>query len=824
MGFKIIGIRVLSGCSPKIRKVLKEDESYFLCDGYKASQDGLSVIKTTSEPLPESIERLYDVKGAGDHSVHVTVSAIVGKNGDGKSTLIEVVLRIINNFAYCFGFLHDQGSIKLIIGLKAILHYEVDGVLYSIRCLNGETSWYENNQRIELGASTDFAKKKVLKEIHAEKLFYSLIINYSLYAYNSMLLRQENDGDGCWVDELFHKNDSYQTPIVLNPMRDEGNIDVNKEEYLSKQRLISIFTTVNKTLSAEEKRESRSISDTEVAIGYAFKLEEEAKLTTKTIAEHFVSQKNTYYEWEELKGATERREPVNENIIGGIQGFLMDFFVSRRGTIIPDNLLSLAKEKNNRHPQELTDLSRIINAVIHTFSLDKSLKGRFDYSLFNRFKNWNRPKMNYAQFYRLLLIVAVWKELTKDNRFYMQGARLDEVLKQRHINPKAAAMLYVLYKVVSIRINYPSIAQNIPLKDEKYNVLTNAWPNAEIEKAVKSDVDAICNTRDYRTLKLYQTLNYLKREDDDWYCATTSMPQGIEGYNHFIDFDKLKKAIKSNKPKEAMEYLPSPIFYGDIVLKNDEDCYTMSTLSSGMTQRLNSVGSFVYHLRNLDDSQKAKNLIDYQNILVIFEEVELYFHPEYQKSYLKYLLKQIERSYLQRIKNIHIIYVTHSPFILSDVLKENMLCLTDGRMDDKKGFDTFGANIHNLLRNPFFMRSGTIGDYAQMTINRIIAALKIYEWLTRNNDANLRYLNQTEIKDSLKHLNYVSLDPELFFKEFPKESLFELISMIDEPLIRHSLTEMWNKQFCSKSEIEKRIEYLESELKRLKGTTNTEER
>lgn len=53
-----------------------------------------------------------------------------------------------------------------------------------------------------------------------------------------------------------------------------------------------------------------------------------------------------------------------------------------------------------------------------------------------------------------------------------------------------------------------------------------------------------------------------------------------------------------------------------------------------MIQRLNSVGSFIYHIRNLDNEQKDDLLIDYSNITVIFEEVELYFHPEYQKSYL----------------------------------------------------------------------------------------------------------------------------------------------------------------------------------------------
>lgn len=90
------------------------------------------------------------------------------------------------------------------------------------------------------------------------------------------------------------------------------------------------------------------------------------------------------------------------------------------------------------------------------------------------------------------------------------------------------------------------------------------------------------------------------------------------------------------------------------------------------------IGSFIYHLRNIDNQQKGDLLIDYSNVAVIFEEVELYFHPEYQKSYLNYLLKQLERAHIKKLRNLNIILVTHSPFVLSDVVSENILCLKNG--------------------------------------------------------------------------------------------------------------------------------------------------
>ena len=124
----------------------------------------------------------------------------------------------------------------------------------------------------------------------------------------------------------------------------------------------------------------------------------------------------------------------------------------------------------------------------------------------------------------------------------------------------------------------------------------------------------------------------------------------------------------------------------------------MASMSSGERQRLNSVGSFIYHLRNLDAEQTDDSKIQYKNLFVVFEEVELYFHPEYQKGYINSLLKQIRQSNLENVKSISMLFVTHSPFILSDVIKSNILYLKDGK--DARAImkvQTFASNINELL-------------------------------------------------------------------------------------------------------------------------------
>lgn len=85
-----------------------------------------------------------------------------------------------------------------------------------------------------------------------QSLFYTIVINYSHYAYNSLEYQSEIMGrykKKFWIEALFHKNDGYRTPIVLNPFRERGNIDINVETELAEQRsiaffLISSFTTL----------------------------------------------------------------------------------------------------------------------------------------------------------------------------------------------------------------------------------------------------------------------------------------------------------------------------------------------------------------------------------------------------------------------------------------------------------------------------------------------------------------------------------------------------------------------------------------------------
>ena len=143
-------------------------------------------------------------------------------------------------------------------------------------------------------------------------------------------------------------------------------------------------------------------------------------------------------------------------------------------------------------------------------------------------------------------------------------------------------------------------------------------------------------------------------------------------------------------------------------------------------------------------------------------------------------------------KRFHLIITSHSPFILSDLPKENIIFLEKGKQvyPFEDGKQTFGANIHTLLSHGFFMKDGLMGEFAKSKIDDVI-----------------NYLNgkESEIKDD--------------------NSAQNIINIIGEPIIKRELQRMLkNKmELSNKTEIDtikeeiklltKRLEDLEKEDK-----------
>jgi predicted ATP-binding protein involved in virulence len=147
-------------------------------------------------------------------------------------------------------------------------------------------------------------------------------------------------------------------------------------------------------------------------------------------------------------------------------------------------------------------------------------------------------------------------------------------------------------------------------------------------------------------------------------------------------------------------------------------------MSSGAKSRL----AFLARLFALSNNSTFQKKCDNGNVLLLVDEGEQYFHPQWQKEYISFLTRKAPL--VLRCKSLQIILTSHSPFVLSDLFKENVIYLTRNPKtkraevaDNEIMENTFAANIHTLFTNAFFMRDGLLGQFAQDKIDEILSPL-----------------------------------------------------------------------------------------------------
>lgn len=144
-----------------------------------------------------------------------------------------------------------------------------------------------------------------------------------------------------------------------------------------------------------------------------------------------------------------------------------------------------------------------------------------------------------------------------------------------------------------------------------------------------------------------------------------------------------------------------------------------------------------------------------KNIMLLIDEGDLYFHPQWQKKYLKDLLNWIKFIYPR--KKVQIVLCSHSPFIASDLPKQNLLFLStfgngNCQVQDKtEQNETFGANIHELFTDSFYLSDGLMGEFARTNISALIDELNESKAISKE-DYLLKYKNRIDIigEDFLK--------------------------------------------------------------------------
>lgn len=625
--FRIESIYISDNCDKKYCKILKK--------GYEH--------KFYSNKVTEDIN-LY-----GDN---INICALVGKNGSGKSSLLDMLYRIVNNFGYLLfeGAIMPGAEVPIFLkGIYASVKFKYGDKTFELKCEDKRMSLYSNE--IESIWNDEYNRKNIKCEEAgnnkgtydtgincdkediiniAKKFFFTIVTNYSIQSLNY----EDYEEEGPWIQKLFHKNDGYSLPIVLNPYRHEYGIDTEIEAELTNSRLSAIF--LNST-------EERPFLD-----GY----------NLNRLEYRFAPFK--YYR---IIYAAYRHWAINEQ--------KEDIYLDLENDY---DIMSFVEE-------------RFIEAY--------KTKGSYTNLIL---EGLDKLKLN---------------------------------LSQESPDSYKAACVYIVYKVLS-STKYPDYAQYF----QSLHRFEHCISCEVVDENVKKYIEKLFDDESHIANKLHQTVQFINNYDkiQKRYGVYLNDPDFSFDFRNYLDSGKSLDNIS-----DIIKELPPPIYKVEIFLnrsrkKNDKrsqmDEVLFSKLSSGEKQFAYMMSTYIYHLINLESIHTAtqtnsngSNRVAYSMINMIFDEMELCFHPEYQRTFVNNLVSYIKRAGFNKVFSFNIILTTHSPFILSDIPACNILALKDGAPDNSfKDEQTFAANIYDILGNKFFMEN-FIGEFASKEIDGIISRL-----------------------------------------------------------------------------------------------------
>ena len=321
---------------------------------------------------------------------------------------------------------------------------------------------------------------------------------------------------------------------------------------------------------------------------------------------------------------------------------------------------------------------------------------------------------------------------------------------------------------------------------------------------IPSNIEPLCQIihedRSHVTLKIRQSLNFLRRDLYKIDVESNSKEFTLEQVVELIN-----KVKEDQFFTETIDYLPPPIFMTRFHFKDKSH---FDQLSSGEKQQVYSNHSIIYHLKNIDSVfEGVGDKLKYNSVLLILDEIELYYHPQAQKRTIDRLLYILHKSNLKYVKNLNIMFLTHSPFILSDIPSEFTLKLREGEIFNQVEKEkTFAANITDLLTDSFFLEKGLMGEFAKRKIDEVVSWLNFK--ILDNEIKSLKSLEKDnkELQNSLVSKLAEHSEMKKAVKKISNKDCLQLISIVDEPLLKYKMEEMYFQAYPNEANREDAIE------------------
>ena len=664
---------------------------------------------------------------------NVRLHAIVGKNGSGKSSLLDIMIRIINNAGALMckkekrdasdrvsyvRHIHADLAFRTTFAMDGESQGKADADLIHVCkiCVRDTSLWLEFDDELYWLSDADILRTSLQeheicrhmmqqygRNFHdysdmqsdqrkheiASMLFYTIATNYSMLGFQASDYAEEEsleydeeiritDSQGRilttskgehivtagwvdkknWINGVFHKNDGYMCPLVLNPYRDGGVINMNNEASLTVSRLSALLLMY---------LHDRSLIDD-------YQLD-------------YIS-----YEYKE------------------------DFY-KRFDAIVANG----DPEKKN----QLADGGYL--KIFRTVAMTE--------------KTWS------------------WTILDE----------LGIPLEEYHQDIEVAARLYIVYKILNIAATYPRYAEY--RKIGKINKVFDGFKQVPSSDLLRELIGKVVERKTHIEQKFHQAYRFVMRINEqrgkgqidlDWLNKPFR-------YQEFIEHIPPREEVRNLD--DCLRILPPNLFRQTIYLKRVMNGRVIASgipfnrMSSGQRQMLYQLSTLIYHCLNLNSV--PENEIRYHNLNIILDEIEVCFHPEYQRMFISRMLELLcDTLHLNHVFGIHIWLTTHSPFILSDIPEPLITYMKHGHImsaeERKKDgiMPPMAANVSDLLQQSFFLENGFIGEYARKNILRVISYLR------------------NETSDG-----------------WDEDTLHSFIESIGEPFIKRNLMQMWKKRY-----------------------------
>ena len=715
--------------------------------------DYIKVFQGTHQRIRKNLKvgheyRFEEVLGPAFFAHHINVHAIVGKNGSGKSTLLEILFRLVNNLSFVLmGDIPRDGADDLcyVFGLYAEMYWhegEQHGVL---KCEDKKLTFTCGDAVVETEVmetagmrifSAPFDSNQIYAEMRsvANNFFYTLVMNYSMQSY----VAQDYIGEEC-KSRTSNRHQSWDVKDVwINALfhKNDGYMcPININPYRHEGTI-------------DMNKEMRLTRSRVAALLQYFKYR----------GQHLID----HYQLHEVIYT------YNPFILKGY--FNSDEILEMYNTLMPVND---EEEKENRE----------------------------------KYKDENGKKLKW--------ILALFQETLKSEKDNVAKV----ILREFDINPEAyneesyrVGMLYLICKVLNIGITYPKYILQTKIKVE-YDFINSldVTSDGSILSVISELAKMVRAEESHVTLKVRRAVLYLQnyakiRRSTENGLEMYEEDLGLTGHDYLNAFDDRPDIEKMQQDvtllyslKELEQLTPPSIYEQHVYLKKENEQgqvygkpIELSLLSSGERQFVFSVSSIIYHLTNLLSVEDT--LPKYHCFNLVIDEVEICFHPEYQRTFLRNLLRLLDQlEFNSGERYINILLTTHSPFLLSDIPESHILYMTQD--DELPTGKTFGANIYDLLNQHFFM-SNTIGEFAAQKINEVV---RVY-----------RLDNAPEVRE------------RLFREEY--ESMVSLYALIGDEYLRKVVLQMVTEMaqqynveiLLAEEEIDRQIQEHEDAIRELK--------